>query len=121
MSREILISPKFGAGWSTWAGGDDRLRNFMLTYKPLIDALKAGEKLLIAGNWHDLDSKATIIHSALKQFRQDCEEKFGEVPYLGGARDLTVVRVNGPFKVNEYDGNESIEEGYNEFIDPETL
>jgi hypothetical protein len=37
--------------------------------------------------------------------------KYGDdtCPYLGGARDLAVIEVHGPFRVTEYDGYEGIE------------
>ena len=42
--------------------------------------------------------------------QEEIRAQFGEDtdPYLGGAHDLIVVEVTGPFRVTEYDGSESI-------------
>lgn len=103
-TREVLISPGFGAGWSTWvcSYGDNQgeAKRFALFYQPLIDAIK------------DAQSKSIDDGSfakALAQFKREFEEKFGDEPYCGGARDLRVVEVDGPFIVREYDGSETIQ------------
>lgn len=92
---KILYSPGWGAGWSTGAGGSDEFQKFMLTYPPLIEALERKEKI-------------TEDHPAVKQFLRDAEEKYNETPYVGGAKDLRIAEVSGPFRVEEYDGNESV-------------
>lgn len=94
-TRKILYSPGFGAGWTSWEASKE-IQKFMLTYRPLIKAVESG----------DAQAKAR----ALEQFRSDCQERFGSVPYLGGSRDLTVAKVSGPVRIHEYDGSESIEE-----------
>jgi hypothetical protein len=40
MSRKILISTGFGAGWATWHYGPEEERQFMLEYPPFIEALE---------------------------------------------------------------------------------
>lgn len=96
---KILYSPGFGAGWSTWAHSDKpEFVKFMLTYPPLIEAVENGEKLV-------------PYHPALRQFLAEAKEKFGEdYVYCGGADQLAVAEVSGPFRVDEYDGSESIVE-----------
>ena len=96
MSRKILYSPGFGAGWTTWASGDEMIL-FMLEYQPFIEALEREETL-------------NEKHPAWKQFEKECQEKFGEVPYMGGVDQLCVAEVEGRVRINEYDGNESVEE-----------
>lgn len=107
---KILYSPGFGAGWVTWVHSGNKLHEeFFLTYKPLIDALEAGEDI----GYRDKDPYFTPgSGSPLEQFFLDFMEKFGAVAgqsvYLGGARDLCVYEVSGPFRVEEYDGAESV-------------
>lgn len=92
---DILVSPGFGAGWSTWA--DDKYQTFCLTYAPFIEKLNRGESLT-----EDEDGE---------QFIRDLGKAFNEEDphfYLGGLTDLVVAHVDGPFLVHEYDGHESV-------------
>ena len=109
--RKILYSPGYGAGWSSWASG--YIAKFMLEYKPLIDYIEEGGKIEKYDSFDLFDKNGKIIldkikNPILKQFASDCLEKFGEVPYMGGARDLKVATVYGKVKINDYDGSESI-------------
>ena len=83
---KVLISPGYGAGWSTW-------NNSALAVDPrIIDAFERG---VSREEMHDL-----------------CEELgYGDV-YMGGFEDLVVEEVPAGtvFRINEYDGYESIEE-----------
>ena len=86
----VLYSPGFGAGWFTW-----NTENPDMLFDP------------------------TIVHFILDE--EDAVERHNKITayatlkypdaYLGGADDLTVEWVSEGtlFKVNEYDGNESIE------------
>lgn len=85
---KILISPGYGAGWSTW---HDIPAKESLTFEPLIEAIEK----------HGVGSEE--FTEALKLY----EEKYPD-EYLGGAGQLEVVEVEGPFAVEEYDGNEYI-------------
>lgn len=90
------------------------LKRFMLTYQPIGDFLKTGGKF-DDGQCHvtyakDGTPNLDALHPVLKQFADECYEKFGHVPYLGGARDLRVASVHGRVRIEEYDGAESIEE-----------
>lgn len=82
----VLISPGFGAGWSTWA--DAEHKKTMLFDPDMVNALLAGDRDLVA---------------------KLAEEKCSDV-YIGGLRDLEVVWIEqgSPFTVEEYDGHESI-------------
>lgn len=106
MSRKILYSPGFGAGWSTWNSGE--VAKYMLTYQPIIDFLEQG------GKFTDKDVSGTKkhpIHPLLKQLQDDCKEKLNEdYVCVIGADDLKVVHVNGKVRIHEYDGSESFEE-----------
>ncbi len=110
---KILISTGFGAGWSTWIGSSDEETKFALTYGPLIEFIEAGGSLSNAGGTRFASDGNTPIFDGVKpdvlrQFAVEYYEKFNDVPYLGGAYSLEVVEVNGPFRVDEYDGSESV-------------
>lgn len=95
-AKKVLISPNFGAGWTTWHHGDEAERNFMLTYAPLISAVEQG----------------LPVDEALTRFENDFIEKFPEadVPYVSRwESSFCVVEVDRPFRVVEYDGSESVE------------
>lgn len=93
---KILISPGYGAGWTTWLNGSKEFREWALTYPPFIKALENGEKL---------DENCYLA----KQFAEDAKNFFNEEHvYFGGLDQLVVREVNGTFRINEYDGSESI-------------
>ena len=96
---KVLISPGFGAGWSTWQYGEKDERMFMLTYQPFIDYLEKHS------------TSDGIPTELVEQFRKDWVAKFpnADTPYEGGLRDLCVAEVTGAFVVHEYDGFESIQ------------
>jgi hypothetical protein len=89
--RKALYSPGYGAGWSTW----NEHKDFFLFDAELIAAVEAGTPLGY-NRARDPDR---------------LRAKYGDdtCPYLGGARDLAVIEVHGPFRVTEYDGYEGIE------------
>jgi hypothetical protein len=82
----VLISPNYGAGWSTWA--DDKHKLFMLFDYDLATAVLKGDY-----------SKA--VQLVLEH---------DPTIYVGGAQDLKVVLVKKgtEFRIEEYDGFESI-------------
>lgn len=126
--RKILYSPGFGAGWSTWA--DDRMKKWMCEYTPLIEAIEAGEEVWdeqLNYNYHDLlyldenykeinPEAESFFHPAMWKFILDSQDKWGTVPYLGGARDLEVYTCSDDtlVRISEYDGSESVQSNYNE-------
>lgn len=80
--------------------GSPEFIKWMLTYQLIIDALERGEQL---------DGDAKPKHSALKQFVKEARERFSEdYVCLGGAKQLCVTEVSGPFRIDEYDGRESV-------------
>ena len=87
---KVLISPGFGAGWSTW--NDPRM---------------AFDKRLI---------KAFECHISEEDMRTFCAvcgyvDSNGNPPYMGGFEQLEVFDVPSGFRfrIDEYDGSESIE------------
>jgi hypothetical protein len=113
---KILYSPGFGAGWLTWnSSTSSEFQKWMLTYQPLIDALERGEKLIPDELRFRMKDEPEQYHPALQQFIREAKEKFGEYNvYIGGANGLKVGEVSGPFRIDEYDGYESIIEASNE-------
>ena len=87
---KVLISPKFGAGWSTW---NDPM---MALDKRLIRAFECG-----------------ISEEDMAELCLECgyDDGYGCKPYMGGFDDLIVVEVPSGtwFKIKEYDGSESLE------------
>jgi hypothetical protein len=81
----VLYSPGFGAGWYTWNTGSPEL-----IFDPTIVKFVEKEK------WEEL--KVYV------------ELKYPEI-YTGGMQDLKVAWIpeGTLFKINEYDGSESIE------------
>jgi hypothetical protein len=84
----VLISPGFGAGWSTWA---DEHKEFALFDRRLVEAMEAGGSAAVEAKVEEILGE---------------DEAF----YMGGARDLTIewLPKGERFYVDEYDGFESI-------------
>lgn len=80
----VLVSPGFGAGFSTWNSPE------MAVDFDLVEAFLSGD---------------------MNRFEYIVVEKYGENMYLGGMENLMVVWVDegNKFRVDEYDGNEGIE------------
>ena len=92
---KILISPGYGAGWSTWNSGD--VAEYMRTYKPIIKAIESRKFSM------------SESHTLVAKLQKECKEKFGETYVcVLGATGLIVENVTPPFKITEYDGSESI-------------
>jgi len=87
----VLVSPGYGAGWSTWAyAGDEDNRDFMLFDPTLVAMVERGDSV------EAIESYVTAIHPHT---------------YCGGADDLTIewLPVGTAFRIHEYDGSESLE------------
>jgi len=84
----VLISPGFGAGWSTWC--DDSQREAALFDRRFVEAAEAG----------------------IQDVEPIAKEVFGEDAYFycGGWRDIKIewLPIGASFRVNEYDGSESL-------------
>ena len=123
MTRKILYSPAYGAGWTSWES-DPQIKKFMLTYQPIIYYLEAGNdfrdcdlyKIRYPNTLPQHPVNPEILPECLQQFIKDCIKKFNRVPGLGGAKDLKVVEVPGLVKIEDFDGNESIDHCYDEWI-----
>jgi len=80
----VLVSPGFGAGFSTWNSPE------MAVDFDLVEAFLSGD---------------------MNRFEYIVVEKYGENMYLGGMDNLEVQWVDEgkKFRIEEYDGNESVE------------
>ena len=89
---KVLISPGYGAGWSTW--NDPR----MAFDRRLIEAFERGV------------SKEEMTYLCIEQ-GYGYTGKDGLYVYMGGFNQLKVVEVPSGtvFRIDEYDGSESIE------------
>ena len=83
----VLISPNFGAGWSTW----NPLKPELLFDPAVVAMVEDG--------------------TDFKTIEAYCEAKYPPHGYFGGADDLVIewVPVGTQFKVHEYDGSETLE------------
>ncbi len=89
----VLISPGFGAGWSTWADSD--YRQDCLFDPWIVD--------VFVNINYDVNEKVERIAA-------HCGVKYPGM-YLGGLESLTVewVPQGTAFRVDEYDGSESLD------------
>lgn len=111
VNRKILISPGYGAGWSTWNSQAPQLAEDAelvrlveagehagpILYKSEDDVVQRGDR---GASDAFYDRACAVMRDA------DCEDAS---PYCGGVGGLIVVEGEGPYRVNEYDGSESIE------------
>lgn len=86
---EILISPGYGAGWSTWNNQSINLA----VDKRIIDFFKKNGK--------------DVEHEKLKNFLNSIG--YNDV-YVGGWKKLVIEKIspNERFRIDEYDGSESL-------------
>ncbi len=82
----VLVSPGFGAGWYTW-----NQQHPELVFDPIIVNM-----VLNKVHYHEIESYV--------------DKKYGDDVYTGGAGDLYVhwVPVGAKFRIDEYDGAESL-------------
>ncbi len=95
---KILYSPGYGAGWSSWNDGSPEFQKWLLTYPPIIEALERGERL-------------AAEHPAVQSLEKQAREMFGkDYVCVLGAGDLRIADVSGPFRIDEYDGSERVQQ-----------
>lgn len=83
----VLVSPGFGAGWSTWA--DSEVSEIMLFEPEVVAWVEGGKK----GTFPNLEEKYPDSYF-----------------YEGGVNDLQIewVPVGTRFRIQEYDGSETL-------------
>lgn len=86
----VLVSPGFGAGWSTW---NSRHADVLLFHPKLVAWVESGKS-------GDVDALLAELLGLPES----------ELPYAGGASDLEIewLQEGTAFTVEEYDGSESI-------------
>ncbi len=92
--RKVLISPEYGAGFSTWACKNKRE---LAEDKQLIEMVEKGKHL---GN---------STAGASREFVRRVREISGRDACLIGVRDLEVVTVRDPYEIIDDDGYERAE------------
>jgi hypothetical protein len=95
--KKILYSPGYGAGWATW-NYPDELAKFMAEYQPLIEAIE---------NRESEDTIKQIIDGMVEEIKEKFET---DHVCILGADQLTIAVVNDRYKIEEYDGNERVDE-----------
>ena len=83
----VLVSPGFGAGWSTWADND--IREDVLFDPGVVELVEQAK-------WEELQTYVTLKYPNL---------------YTGGMRDLEIewLPMATEFIINEHDGSETLE------------
>ena len=93
MKTKVLVSPGFGAGWSTW---NSEAKYELATDAELIRLFEAGDR-------DAFEARANHILQAVTGDEAD-------TVYMGGYEQLRVEAVEGDWLINECDGSESLEE-----------
>lgn len=101
----VLYSPGYGAGWSTWSmvRGHDTELMFDPSIVTLVEDRDAGKIT---------DAQLVELVEAY------CNQTYGDNEvYCGGVEDLRIewIPEGTQFKINEYDGSESIEYKENDY------
>ena len=103
----VLVSYGFGAGWGTWSehelAYDRRVIEFWMAHKdnkPWMDTVTI----------YPYNGFESTAHAEAREFFIN-ELGLDECPYMGGFADcdLEWVPVGARFRINEYDGDESLE------------
>lgn len=114
--RKVVISPMFGAGIASWMS-DEGQRNYDFVEDPAFIEWVENELPDLEYNDIGLFNMNDYFHSILTPIMvatgRWTEEEL-ETIYFGGIRSAQVVTVDGPYRIDEYDGYESItqQEGF---------
>lgn len=87
----VIVSPGFGAGWSTWSyRGEEDYRDFMLFDPTLVYMVECEDSA------EEIEAYVNSVYPNT---------------YCGGSDDLTIewLPVGTAFRIHEYDGAESVE------------
>jgi hypothetical protein len=107
--RKILITNSYGAGWSSWCSG--KVARFIATYQPIIDKLEEDKNYFKNIGYNLMDNNNNPVEPILQQLQKDIEDKFGleeDMPYLGGAQNLSIIEIPDDCHViiSDHDGKE---------------
>ena len=106
----VLVSPGYGAGWSTWSdcgidfATDKRIIEFFIKNEEKIHEYKFDEF-----PYYD-DETAEQYSSIIDEFSKFLESIGYDEGYLGGLCDLVIqwIPIGSMFYIHEYDGSEAI-------------
>lgn len=104
----VLVSYHYGAGWSTWHeqffAYDKRIVEFWLAHKD--DKMWMRDVEIYASVYR----KESPAHKEAREFFSNVIG-YKECPYMGGFNNIKLewVPVGRRFRINEYDGAESLE------------
>lgn len=102
----VLVSPGFGAGWSTWGydelAYDKRVVEFWLSHKDDEEFMATVDEFGFGG------ASESAAHKEAMEFFSSLG--YG-TPYMGGFEDIELefVEKGMPWRITEYDGSESLE------------
>lgn len=82
----------------------------MLEYQPIIEFLEGG------GRFDRRECDINPTHPILIKLDNECVEKFGSSPYMGGAHQLEIHETEYVIRIEEYDGSERVVEGYSDWM-----
>jgi hypothetical protein len=110
-TRKVLYSPGFGAGWASW---NSECGKALAEDSELIKLVEAGKH---TGRTPDTRWRENDYHEcspeffarAMQLWRAGGQTDHDSAPYFGGVNGLKVCEVDGPYRIVEYDGSESIE------------
>lgn len=107
----ILVSPGYGAGWSTWntkeLAYDKRVVEFWLSHKDDAVFMANVERTASFDFWGNVTPASDANKEAEAFFKSIGYEK---CPYMGGFADIKLqfVRKGIPWMISEYDGYEEL-------------
>lgn len=103
----VLISYGYGAGWSSWnepeLAYDKRVVEFWLSHKNNKDWMRT------VNDFETSYQPASIAYKEAQEFFESIG--YSPCPYMGGFADIALqwIPVGIEWRINEYDGAESIE------------
>ena len=86
----VIISPGFGAGWSTW--NNDSIAEVLLFHPKIVEMVEQNRISEITDNW----------------LRINCDISIDYICTLADSLQIEWMPIGTPFIVEEYDGSESI-------------
>ena len=111
MTKKILYSPSYGAGWSSWNAGNAEQYKFLCEYQPLIDFIEANGGVMPAppskSDWHG-DSYFEL--DIVKKLSEEWTARYNTELYVSGMKKLQIKEIpaDARYQIHEYDGKESV-------------
>ncbi len=111
--KQVLYSPGYGAGWSSWAHSG--AEQFSAEYLPIIQFLNEGGQFIETkrGNGAVPEEYEEPGASVLKKFLEDLRAHTNNSEFyffFGGASQLRVGTVRNEYVITERDGHERLED-----------